>query len=101
MTNDSELSIKLVRFWPIMAEMGTQINPVGAIIWHDHEAKSTILFQSATSLKLKLPSYCAVEISPHCMLNQRFMGAIIVPNRSQINSLIFQSSPAIFWNDPG
>ena len=26
-----------------MAQLGTQIDPVGAIIWHDHEAKSALL----------------------------------------------------------
>ena len=93
---DSKFSIKLVHFWPLMAQMGTQIDPVGAIIWHDHEVKSTVLFQSAASLKLKLPSYYVDKISPHCKLNKSFMRAIIAPNVSEINSLIFRNSPTIF-----
>ena len=58
MIMDSKFSIKLVHFGLLWLIKGSQIVPLGAIIWHGHEAKSLLIptslfIEAETTLALR------------------------------------------------
>ena len=47
-----------------MAQVGTHIDPLGAIIWHDHEAKSALLIPKCHFIEVEATLVLRRQNSP-------------------------------------